>query len=73
MMQRNKLQTFLTSNMPTSDIVAWPLLGKLYLFNLIMISFSILFSTFIVNISQTDHQKSVPEWLRKVPKFLNLI
>lgn len=59
------LCSILTSSMPNSDIAAWPLLGKLYLFNIIMISFSILFSTFIVNISQNEHQKSVPDWLRK--------
>lgn len=62
------LCSILTSSMPNSDIAAWPLLGKLYLFNIIMISFSILFSTFIVNISQNEHQKSVPDWLRKVLK-----
>lgn len=52
--------------MPNSDIASWPLLGKLYLFNIIMITFSILFSTLIVNISQIDHQKTVPDWLKKV-------
>lgn len=31
-----------------------------------MITFSLLFSTFIINVSQTDHQKSVPDWLKKL-------
>jgi hypothetical protein len=39
-----------------------------------MITFSILFSTFIINVSQTDHQKSVPDWLKKLTlSFLSKI
>lgn len=60
------LCSIMTNSVPNSDIASWPLLGKLYLFNIIMITFSILFSTLIVNISQIDHQKTVPDWLKKV-------
>lgn len=60
------LTYMLSNSLPHTDIQAFPLLGKLYLFNAVMIAFSIMFSSFIINLSQTDHLKSVPDWLRKV-------
>jgi hypothetical protein len=68
------LLTFMLSNMmPHSEISAWPLLGKLYLFNAVMLTFSLLFSSFIINLSQTHHNKSVPNWLKIVCSFVNLL
>ena len=66
------LLTYMMSiNMPQSDLSAWPLLGKMYLFNIVLLTFSLMFSAFIINISQNDHLKSVPDWLRRV-NIMNL-
>jgi hypothetical protein len=54
----------MSTRIPHDDIAAWPLLGKLYLFNMVLLTASILFSAFILNISQNDHNKSVPHWLK---------
>lgn len=60
------LAYMMSNSAPNHDISAWPLLGKMFLFNIVLLSFSILFSTFIINIASGDHLKSVPDWLRKL-------
>ncbi len=40
--------------------------GKLYLFNTVLITFSLGFSAFIINSSRGDHVKSVPDWLKRL-------
>jgi uncharacterized protein YacL len=68
------LCSMMSNSLPHADIAAWPLLGKLYLFNIVMITFSLLFSTFIINLSTSDHQKTVPDWLKKLTiNFLSKI
>ncbi len=59
-------------NMSHSDLSAWPILGKLYLFNIVLLTFAILFSSFIINVAQPNHTKSVPDWLRKVSVVLSI-
>lgn len=56
----------LSNSLPHDDIAAWPLLGKLYLFNVVLLTFSLLFSSFIINVSKENHLKSVPDWVKKV-------
>ena len=58
------------SSMPHNDISAWPLLGKLFLFNIVLLTFSLIFSAYIIKISHQDHLKTVPDWLKKVSFFV---
>jgi len=60
------LTYMMSNNLPHNDIVAWPLVGKLYLFNSVLLAFSLVFSAFIINVSQGNHLKSVPNWLKKL-------
>ncbi|RMZ94595.1 neuronal acetylcholine receptor subunit alpha-5, partial [Brachionus plicatilis] len=61
------LLSYLMSNtVPNHEISAWPLLGKLFLFNIVLLTFSIMFSAFVINISGGNHTKNVPSWLRKL-------
>ncbi|CAF0769090.1 unnamed protein product [Brachionus calyciflorus] len=61
------LLTFMMSNStPNHEISAWPLLAKMFVFNIVLLTFSLLFSAFVINIARGDHLKSVPSWLRKL-------
>lgn len=52
-------------SLPNNEISAWPLLGKLFLFNIVLLTFSLLFSAFILKISHQDHLKTVPDWVKR--------
>jgi len=59
------LSYMMSNSLPHNDISAWPLLGKLYLFNAILLTISLIFSAFIINISREEHTRSVPDWLKR--------
>ena len=60
------LAYMMSINLPKHDISSWPLLGKLYLFNIVLLTVSLLFSSFIIKVAHVDHLKTVPDWLKKV-------
>ncbi len=61
----------LSSSLPKDDITAWPIVGKLYLFNTILLTFSLLFSMFIINIVSCEHAtRGVPDWLKKFTIYI---
>ena len=48
--------------------------GKLYLFNTVLITFSLVFSALIIAASRGDHVKTVPDWLKRLTiNFLSKI
>ncbi len=60
------LSYMLSNALPRDDISAWPIVGKLYLFNTILLTFSLLFSMFIINIASCEHAtRGVPDWLKR--------
>ena len=56
----------LTNSISHNEVNTMPLLGKLYLFNSVLLVVSLAFSAFIIKISSSDHTKAVPDWLKKV-------
>jgi hypothetical protein len=56
----------MSKSLPSNDIDSWPVLGKIYLFNMVIMSSSLIFSAFIINIGNNEHTRTVPDWLKKV-------
>jgi hypothetical protein len=63
------LAYIMSISLPHNDISQWPLLGKLFLFNNVLLTFSLIFSALIIKLAHQEHLKTVPDWLKRVYEY----